>query len=350
MNQNKYELLKLENMRNVLLISIILYLIGLNSLKSQQLNQKNSQICSCLQSKIRFDNSSIEKLIIHPEKILANPASFWANDSAYQLVRQWHQNISFPIPMDQWNKWVQELKAVPINERTKNSQLMAAQVTIKNENEFNERAIPYICSFLPKDCPNITTTFYFTTAIMASGFQIGNSIVIYGANADKDNLFIHELFHRGFNQYDHMKFCLNHKDSLIFQIYNDLQNEGMATYVGYKALNEFPHCRTDMLKDDYKMFENIEEVKSLLNSFNELLKNASVLSEKELKDSIWHLGSTDRADYVVGCYMSQVIDEKLGRQVLIESISQGPQFFLQKYNSLVDEKLQIFDLFSQNLK
>lgn len=337
-------------MRNLLLISIILGFLGSNPLKSQQLNQKDRPDCSCLQSEIRFDNSSIEKIVMHAEEILANPDAFWASDSAYLLVKQWHQNISFPIPMDQWNKWIQDLKAVPINERAKNAQLMAAQTTIRNAKEFNEKAIPYICSFLPKDCPKITTTFYFTTAIVASGFQMKNSIVIYGSNSDKDNLFIHELFHRGFNQYDHIRFCSNHQDSVISQIYNDLQNEGMATYVGYKALKEFPHCRTDMLKDDYKMFENIEDVKSLINSMNDLLKKASVLSEKELKDSIWQLGSIDRAYYVVGCYMSKVIDEKLGRQALIETISLEPQSFLKKYNSLVDEKLKIYDFYSRNQK
>ena len=45
--------------------------------------------------------------------------------------------------------------------------------------------------------------------------------------------------------------------------------------------------------------------------------------------------------------MSKIIDEKLGRNVLVETISKGPRSFLLAYNSLVDRKLLVFDLFAQ---
>jgi hypothetical protein len=242
---------------------------------------------------------------------------------------------------------VRSFKNQSAGERANNTQLVAAKSMIKKEKEFSEKAIPYLCSFLPKDCPDISTTIYFTTAIMASGFQSGNSIVIYGANADKDNLLIHELYHQGFDKCKPRRIESSSKDSMIYQIYNDIQNEGMATYVGYKALKEFPHCRTDMLKDDYKLFENHEELNALLSTMNDLFKKALTLGEKELKDSLWQVGSTDRAYYVVGCSMAATIDEKLGRDALVETISKGPQSFLRTYNSLVDGKLRIFDFYTQ---
>lgn len=318
-------------------------------LESQQIykSEEEKTKCPCLQSVIRFDDSSLETLILHPEIVLAHPDSFWISDSAYRRVKQWHQNILFPVPMEQWNKWMQTLKNTSINDRAKNPQLVAAQTSIRKEKEFNEKAIPYVCSFLPKDCPEITTTIYFTTAIMASGFQMGNSIIIYGANADKDNLFIHELFHRGFDQYKQKRLCSDHQDSVISQIYGDLQNEGMATYVGYKGLKEFPHCRTDMLKDDYKMFEDIKDVKLLLHSMNNILNKAFTLTEKELKDSLWRVGSTDRADYVVGCFMAKTIEEKLGREALVSTVNEKPIHFVQIYNSLVDDSLRVSDLSAQ---
>jgi Putative zinc dependent peptidase (DUF5700) len=331
----------------ILLASLQICLFNFIPLKSQQLIQENNLKCPCLQSKIRFDDSSLEKIVLNPEDVLANPDAFWASDSAYQLVKLWHQRVSFPIPMEQWKGWVQSFKNLPGEDREKNSQLIAARTTLKKGKEFNEKAIPYICSFLPKDCPNISTTIYFTTAIMASGFQSGNSIVIYGANADKDNLLIHELFHQGFDKCKPKQIESSSRDSVIYQIYNDLQNEGMATYVGYQGLKEFPRCRTDLLKDDYKLFENPEEINALLDKMNELLKKAFTLKEKELKDTLWQIGSMDRAFYVVGCYMSKIIVEKLGRDALIETISNGPQIFLRAYNSLVDKKLCVFSLFAQ---
>jgi hypothetical protein len=341
---------KMKNTLVILLLSLPVYLFNSVPLKSQQLvqeNKENKSKCSSSQSIIRFDDSSIEKIILHPEDVLANPDAFWASDSAYQLVKLWHQRVSFPIPMEQWKGWMQSFKNLPVEDREKNSQLIAARTTLKNGKEFNEKAIPYICSFLPKDFPDICTTIYFTTAIMASGFQSGNSIVIYGANADKDNLLIHELFHQGFDKCKPKRIESSSQDSVIFQIYNDLQNEGMATYVGYKGLKEFPHCRTDLLKDDYKLFENPEEINALLNKMNELFKKSFTLKEKELKDTLWQIGSIDRAYYVVGCFMARTIDEKLGRNALVETISSGPKSFLRTYNSLVEGKLRVFDLYTQ---
>jgi hypothetical protein len=249
--------------------------------------------------------------------------------------------------MEQWKGWVQSFKNISVEERERNTQLVAAKSMMSKEKEFNEKAIPYICSFLPKDCPDISTTIYFTTAIMASGFQLGNSIVIYGANADKDNMLIHELFHQGFDKCQPKRLESSSRDSVIYGIYGGLLNEGMATYVGYKGLKEFPHNRTDVLKDDYKLFENHDELNALFIKMNELSKKALTLGEKELKDTLWQVGSIDRAYYVVGCFMARTIDEKLGRNALIETISKGPQFFLRTYNSLVEEKLRVFDLYTQ---
>lgn len=341
----------MKSKKLVLVILIQISFLLPSSIKSQQQDQqerKEKLNCPCLSSKIHFNDSSLEMLVLHPEEVLANSDSFWASDSAYKMVKQWHKNISFPVPVDQWNKWMQDLKNVPVNERTKNTQFIAARTMMRKEQEFNEKAIPYLSTFLPKDCPEINTTIYFTTAIMASGFQMGNSIVIYGANADKDNMFIHELFHRGYDKCKQKNISSNHQDSVIYNIYGSLQNEGMATYAGYKALKEFPHIRTDMLKDDYVMFENIEDVKSLLHSFNNLLKKAFKLNEKELRDFLWQAGSIDRAYYVVGCYMAKTIDEKIGRDALVGTISKGPESFLSAYNSLVDEKLRVYDLFMHN--
>jgi len=342
--------------RNLLLISFtylqIILLIPASS-KSQQLirtevNEKSN--CPCLQSKIRFDDSSLEKIVLHPEEVLANPDSFWANDSSYQLVKLWHQRISFPIPMDQWKGWVQSFKNIPVEERKNNTQLIAAKIMMDREKEFNDKAVPFICSFLPKNCPNISTTIYFTTAIMSSGFQMGNNIVIYGTNADKDNLLIHELFHQGFNRCKPTYNKYNSKDSTVNQIFNDLQNEGMATYVGYKALNEFPKFDPDPKRDDYKFFNDLKTRYRLIERLNDILKKVPLLvnskvGQKELQDSIWQAGTMDRTFYVVGCYMAMIIDEKLGRDVLIETILKGPKLFLQTYNSLAEEKYMIFDLY-----
>jgi hypothetical protein len=313
--------------------------------------QEEKSKCPCLQSRIRFDDSSIEKLVLHPEDVLANPDLFWASDSAYQLVKLWHQEVSLPIPMEQWKGWVQKLKNRSAEEREKNTQLIAVKSMIKKEKEFNDKAIPYICSFLPKDCPTISTTIYFTTAIMASGFQMGNDIVIYGENADKDNLLIHELFHKGQRACQSMSDENVSKDSTLNQFYINLLIEGTATYVGYKALKEFPNV-DPLIQNDYRFLQDANTLNRLREKLNEILKKVPSLvgteaGQKELRDSLWQVGSTDRAFYVVGWYMAKTIDEKLGRDALVETILKGPRSFLRTYNSLVDERLWVLDLYTQ---
>lgn len=343
-------------MRNILLILFsylqIILLIPV-SMESQQLTPTEiieKSKCPCLQTKIRFDDSSLEKIVLHPEDVLAYPDSFWTNDVSYQLVKLWHQRTSIPIPMDQWKGWIHSFINVRVEEREQNAQLIKAKSMMKKEKEFSDKAIPFICSFLPKDCPNISTTIYFTTAIMASGFAMDDNIVIYGANADRDNLFIHELFHQGFSKCNPKDYKSNIKDSTVNQIYIGIQNEGMATYVGYKALKEFPNFDKDPKRDDYRFFNDLKTRNRLHERLNDILKKVPLLVEtevgrKELQDSLWIVGTTDRAFYVVGCYMAEIIDEKLGRDVLVETISKGPKSFLNTYNSLVEEKYLVFDLY-----
>jgi hypothetical protein len=331
---------------------ILFLLITINTVNpSIVYGQKEKSERPCLQSKIKFDDSSIEKLVLHPEDVLADPNLFWESDSAYRLVKLWHQWVSLPIQMDKWKGWVQELKNRSADQREKNTQLIAVKSMIKKEKEFNDKAIPYICSFLPKDCPDISTTIYFTTAIMANGFQMGNDIVIYGENADKDNLLIHELFHKGQRACKSMIDENESKDSAMDQFYINLLIEGTATYVAYNALKEFPNV-DPLIRNDYRLLQDANALNRLLKKLNETLKNApsSVAAEagqKEFMASLWQVGSTDRAFYVVGWYMAKTIDEKLGRDALAGTISKGPRSFLRTYNSLVDEKLRVLDLYTQ---
>jgi len=341
-------------MRNILLISIVISYIISFSLKAQQYNQEEKEDSSFLQSTIRFENSSLEEIVLHPDSVLADPDAFWANDSAYQLYKLWHQFVSIPIDMDKWKERMRPLVNTPIKERNKNSQLMLSRNMLKKEKEFNEKAIPFLYSFLPKNCPPINPTIYFTTAILTSGFQMENDVVIYGENADKENLFIHELFHRCQRACSTISGKNESKDTELDQIYFFLWIEGTATYVGYKALEEFPSV-DPLTQNDYKLFEDSLNISRLREKLNEVLKKAPSLvgtetGQEELRNNLMQVGGMDRAFYIVGCYMAATIDEKLGRDALKETLINGPQYYLQKYNSLVDEKLKVFDLYAQKEK
>jgi hypothetical protein len=80
---------------------------------------------------------------------------------------------------------------------------------------------------------------------------------------------------------------------------------------------------------------------------NQLFEKALTLGGKEVKDTLWQIGSTDRAYYVARCYTAKTIDEKLERDVSVETITKSSESFLRAYNSLVEGRLSMFDLFVQ---
>jgi len=342
-------------MQKIIILFSILMIGLLNPAvsNSQLLNKKSSAKGPSLQWKIRLDDSSIEKIILHPEDLIAHPEEFWASDSAYQLVKLWQKKMNFPIPMEKWTQLVEPFKNFTVKKRDMNPQLVASRLMKKYEKEFNNNAVPYLYTFLPRDLPKINTTIYFTTAIIYPAFQIGNNLVVFGPNADKDNFLIRELFHIGFEKCKPVAHFNGVKDSTLNQIYNDLQKEGIATYAGFKGLTLFPKFDPDTNKDDYGFLKNGEKVYKLHEELNDLLKNFPSLIEKEvgkrvLKYNISKVGVVERAFFVLGCFMAMKIDEKLGRDALVGTISKGPESFIKAYNSVVDKKFQIIDLYSKN--
>lgn len=302
-----------------------------------------------LQSTIKFDNSSLKKIVLEPEFILNNPKTFWENDSAYKFYKQWHQQISYPIDMNQWKKELQPFVETPEDVRFNNKQLILSKSALNQEKikEFNNRAIPYLYSFLPSNCPQIDATIYFTTAIQPNGFQMGNDVVIYGENADKENLFIHELFHSCQRACKPISDYEDTQTPDLDQIYLLLWIEGTATYVGYKALDKFPSV-DPLLKKDYELLDDtisITNLRQKLNSFYSSIANNS-LDKNELQGKMIQIGVMERAFYIVGFSMASTIDEKLGREALKETLLHGPDYFIKKYNSLVDSDYKIVDLYS----
>jgi tetratricopeptide (TPR) repeat protein len=121
---------------------------------------------------------------------------------------------------------------------------------------------------------------------------------------------------------------------------SDFQNEGITTYMAYKAQAFFPA----KYENDYNLLENKDTVFELLSNLNTLFKNAVSIAVDQLQKKSWELGVEERGYYVVGAYMAQIIDEKKGRDELIETILKGPITFIRTYNALVDKNKQIYEL------
>jgi tetratricopeptide (TPR) repeat protein len=75
---------------------------------------------------------------------------------------------------------------------------------------------------------------------------------------------------------------------------------------------------------------------------NDLFSKAEHMHADSLRKKSWDVGVMQRGYYVAGAHMSRTIDEQLGRDALIETITTGPLCFVDTYNGLVDETMKVF--------
>jgi tetratricopeptide (TPR) repeat protein len=322
---------------------------------SAQFNKENDLLTIsksslfCNSTKVVFDISSVESIYLHPKEILNNIDSFWVNDKAYSLTKQYHTNNNIKIPFEKWENRIKEIARLTSTEAKNQLAFITSNKIIEEETKFIEKAIPHICSFLPKSAPPIKVTAYFTSEIEPGAFALTNGIVMNVAsprfNNDPDvimNIIVHEVYHSGYAATIFYRTEFELENETVDFINNFLLNEGLATYVSYKAQDIFPNKYVP----DYKMLESEQESKRQIDNVNFLLSKSGTISQDSLKTISWEIGVKQRAYYVAGAFMAKTIDENLGRDSLINILLVGPRKLIHTYNSLVnnDKKIVEFEL------
>ncbi|UCC81000.1 MAG: hypothetical protein JSW64_06485 [Candidatus Zixiibacteriota bacterium] len=324
--------------RIIIMMFVVLYLSG-----STRAQDESDRSCPCLESSIRFDISSIEKIYLHPEEILADPENFWQSDEAYRLTQLWHEQVYLQPDKNKWIKEIEKISNISQAERENHPEYISAMKLAEIEKRFVDKAVPHLCEFLP-DETDLSTTLYFTTKIMAAGFQRDGKIVINIINQDLLNLFVHEIYHIGFSNIYKKYVTEEMERDPVKLIHLMIQIEGMATYAAYKGLEEFPETgdkERSLIALDYELLSDQDEIKRLHSELIQLYRDVADLDSNAVRSRSWELGNNKRAYYVVGAFMAGTIDEKSGREVLVESIKQGPGAFFDAYNTVADDKIKI---------
>lgn len=301
---------------------------------------------SCGQSEITWVVESLERMVLHPEQILADVDAFWNKDATHKRVASWHKYADVPIPLAAWEEELAAPSGLTERERRNHPALVMARTLMEETKTFREKAIPHICSFLPRNNLDVNTNVYFTAFAYPQAFSIRNETVMDVTNpyyeGDPSNIMnslVHEVFHTGYNNNRYRQsevwlesFELN--DLLMF-----LHNEGMATYVGYSAQDFFPST----CEADYEMLDSPKTVRTLRGKINELLEDAQSMAPEKIRKQAWKAGVDERGYYIVGGHMARTIDERLGRDALAETVEKGPSEFVHVYNRLVEENMQIYE-------
>ena len=347
MKNKKRKTMKTITKLIVLLLALFIFTIPALAQK----NKKESLDSPCINSTATIDVSSLESILLRTAEILDNPDEFWKNDGAYDLAKKWHDINKISIDtLNYYNSWIEHLEEInnltEVQKQSHSSFKLMNEIIQKKE-VFDEYALPHICSFLPKNDVNLNTTVYLTGHTLAWAFMTHSEIVInvlhshYKGRSANDfmNIAVHEAFHIGYGKNRSYRKEIELENLSMYNILDSFHNEGMATYVGYKAQDFFPAHD----EKDYIMLEDTNEVKRLMKLLNDFLQKAKTLSDDELWSKAWEIGTTQRAYYVVGSFMAKTIDEKSGRRSLIETIENGPMSFISIYNKLVNPELQMYE-------
>ncbi len=293
---------------------------------------------------------SLEELLLFPEKVISDPDKFWETDDAYNTVFHWHQSTGIPLDYkDYYNKWLDflnERQEISPELRINDTSFILLQKVIQRDSIFQRRGIDLLEDFSPKNKLRFNTNVHITGYTLPYAFMSNSQIVLdilsphFESDPDKIfNSITHECFHisYGYNRYFRTESPL--ENNFIYNTMLDgLQNEGIATYLGYLANDFFPAYDIE----DYLMFDDSLVVFDKIEDINKLFGMAANMDADSLRNLAWDIGVLKRGYYIAGAHMAKTIDEQLGRLELIQTIQSGPLSFINTYNGLAEEEYRIY--------
>jgi hypothetical protein len=299
----------------------------------------------CAQYGIQFDRSSITEMYQNPGEVLEDPVSFWTEDLAYRLVSMAPQYRGASIPPNGWVHHIERIQSLSAQDREKDRPLVRSIEILEHADTFCEHALPVILSLLPEDA-DLSTTVYLSAFADPSYFALRSSIVMntddpsyFGKTSVFFNILSHEIFHIGYFDFQPYQSEV-WSDFYPTEVFlTTLQNDGLAVYTMRLLSSDYPApAEIELLLLESKLAVNI-----LINRVNDLLQQTAVLSEDEIMSKAFS-GINQRALYVVGAHMARTIDVTLGRDVLVETVSRGPQSFIKTYNTVAEDGMRICEI------
>ncbi|MCD4706535.1 MAG: hypothetical protein K8S62_02215 [Candidatus Sabulitectum sp.] len=275
----------------------------------------------------------------------SSPPDTWRSMPAYTLTQLWAKSNGLPDPGIEVERILND---IALSGHRNSNEVLAAKakkflISLQDRYQtFTEDAIPHLQAYLPSGTP-ITGRIIFALFIPAYAFTwIGNdanSIVInltasfWQWNPDRVfNLLVHEMYHIGvaYHQMGESVTEVSTVEALLENVLWQIQNEGLATYVAYRARPE------ELGIEDYRLLNNSVEVRARFEMVQCLLTDLRQMDLKripEFQKRIWNEGIKSRAFYVVGASMARRIEENKDRSTLIRTIENGAQSFFAEFSA-----------------
>lgn len=311
----------------------------------------------CAQYEIRFDASSVEAIYLHLQDILTDPERFLQEDQAYRLFVQHRERVHDPFPHDAWIKDIERLTSTSDVKRRQQAPFRLHELILKNQNSFSREVVSNVLSYLPADV-DIRVTIHLTALEgSAPAYSDGQEIAISlshpvfavaqmiheptGLSAFY-NLGLHELFHVYLNDiYDWPTVEEHMENEIVIDMLIALQNEGMATHISHQLNPRYP----SPFEWFFYVVDQEPVVRLYIKEMNELFAVAQTHPTGDAYEDIYRrlalLCYQRKGFYVVGAYMTQKIETELGRDALVQTISDGYYAFADTYNSIANENMKI---------
>jgi tetratricopeptide (TPR) repeat protein len=255
----------------------------------------------------------------------------------------WYRGKS--IPPDGWAQNIESILALSDQEREDEKPFARSTEIIEHADTYCQNALPIILSLLP-DNADLSTTVYLSAFTDPPYFAFRSNVVMntdvrsyFGKTSKFFSLLGHEILHIGYFDFQpyQTEVWSDFYPTKVFL--TTLQNDGLAVYTQYLISSYYPAPA----EIELFLLENKLAVNILINRVNDLLQETAVLSEAEIMSKAFS-GINQRALYVVGAHMARTIDESLGRDVLVKTVSNGPHSFITTYNSVAENGKMVYEI------
>src|SRR6266542_5756593 len=254
------------------------------------LNESNAQRSKQNQINIVLNDSSAKYVLNDLDRALIEKEVIYKRFKGYQMQLDWVNrtfNDSIKNLADSkalcwyYNTGVKDCKKDSI----KVKHLLKSIVELNDlEKKSHDKISKHLFSYLPsKEGFNIN--IYLVVFISITGTLNENDILVR-LDWDKDagtvlNLIIHEAFHIAFHKYkpatNHFNDSISKNEIFLQELYRTVQNEGMATWVGYNALEFAPVTFSDdkykLSGYDYLLLDKDTSVKKAFKQVNKIIEN-----------------------------------------------------------------------------
>lgn len=263
----------------------------------------------------------------------------WHKHPSYSLALEHAKRYGLEFDRDSFNNTLVGIKDKRKNPKYRermNGYLSFLDSIIAEKDSSINQARKVIFEYLPPKT-SISAKVYLAVFQPQYAFTLDTDVVLNIAHSFFDasipKLFIlvtHELYHVGFSQ--HQKDALpesecKNRQELAQNIAWQIQNEGMATYVASYVWKTNPQVHIH----DYELLSDLSSIGEAFSNLRELLNMLRTGDVLSIRKSIWDIGVEERVFYVTGAHIAQVIEEKLGKPRLIQTVLHGPQDFIEVF-------------------